>query len=253
MVRFISALVLVISAAACSLVDDNTAPPQTAAQDVARPSNDTAPTLTDEAATTVAKHKAEFIAHFNSAFADKSDWKASVTGADGGPVCQLEIRFGAIADAVGFMTGHDPSKPQWDEVNVTEVDAKRRLKEVATQYATELNRLLDIPTEKRKTMGACGSGEGSMELVDASYMMKEIMRALDSFGGDPTDIGTTPKKLRDRLLADYVARLSTLRQQVDATEGFWMHHLIGEAQQQWNFTDEQLQLTPKDIEAYRRG
>lgn len=185
---------------------------------------------------------------FNAAFNRTSGWVEAVRGADGSSVCEMRDRYNELSGAMGYIDGKYSDKLNWSDVAVPENTARAALNDASVKYATELNRLLEQPLSKRKSMGQCGAGEGTMELTDSSYLTRDLIEALKSADQIPEDVGTTPAKMRARLLGDFIALINERRAEVKKNPKAWGPGiLIRDSVGQWNFTQEQLKLTDEEM------
>ncbi len=206
------------------------------------------------------KDRDKSIKSFNSAFTDNSNWESSVRGTDGGPICQLRDQFNSMELAMGLIDGKYVSfvgtntKITWSDVNIGEANARKKFRDTAFEYANELNRVLDINIATREKMGTCGSGEGSMDLVDTGQLMNNLLEALKSINSNASDLKTTPERLRARMLNEYITRLVIARQRPQDDPynvNFRVSSLVNEAIYEWNFTAEQLKISAEELRTAR--
>lgn len=251
MKKYAFLIMLVIFAAACSKPSTGSAlngASSTANKATAAPSSD-ATQAKFEASDAENKLHDEFVKQFHAAFAPNSNWESSLNGSNGGPICQLRDRFDNMTNALQLMQNGIRGRIEWKDVSIEEGEAKKILKDTATQYAAEINKILSLDHAQRTALGSCGAGEGSLEMVDANMMTKYMVEALKSYGGSLADIGTTTEKLRTHLLEDYAARIKMARQESTSDNLFDLNRLIREAVYDWNFTPSQLKITAKEVEA----
>lgn len=267
----LASLITVVLSIACGRVTERpqTAQPQQTQQQPAAqqqqapaPSTGTAAAAeTSQKQTAAPQARAQFdediVGEVKAAFAGYDDsWVASARGS--GPACELAVRFVKMNRAIRLLNENDIT---WEQANVSEANATKVHKDAGLAYAKELVKVLALPYSGRKDMvcdlsGVFGAGSdnSNLNLTNTDVVGGEIIFALKTVRAKPEDIGVSGNEIHDKVvLKGFVNEIASLRSELRAANDdgkpaveLKLVNTLLRAKQDWNYTDEQLQLTAED-------
>jgi hypothetical protein len=192
------------------------------------------------------------VATYREAFAVEDTWHDQLESSPYPFVqaCVMMTRADEMKFAVDVVKG---GLVTWDELGLTEVQAKEKLRATARTAAQSLFKGWKQPRSIRTQGQPCHErGEGQYDWTEGIRLLQDIERVLDLGSLAPTDIGSSPAELRGLLIADLKLELEEARQKGSDAMG-WFLMKFKDARDQYNVMPVEVGLKPEEISQIDAG
>lgn len=211
----------------------------------------------EQAAATRAKERSRLLEQVRSTFKpqdEKPAWLAELSAGTSvfDQVNRDVERFHGIRSAL--VTTQSISDFSWDEIGMTEEQARKELRTAGLQTVKELVAVYANSIDQRGRAGHFGRGEGAREFMNGVDVMNEITYILVEAHAEPKDVGQSPASLRAVLILDlrmYLAwtrKLAAVDLPLVSTDRYGsVLYAIERAQQEYGVSLQELGLTKEEL------